>query len=474
MMMMRSLFYMILCCLVFQATVSGQSVNVKKFGARGDGKTDDAPAINRALKAAHDQKKGVYFPAGTYLCNTVDNSGYILKLDAGGLKGIRLRGDSNATRITTSLNRGSTLLYIWAWAPDHGMVIKNIFFENTHGLINAQTNAIFVAGTHGENFTNVRITGCRFDGFGNAISGQGVIGWTIDHNTFGAPRGHDNAKNDTEPAVYLWFGDNEGGYCRDIKITHNVADGYTGAGPINALVTKRAMDGFVYGTGYGFTITGNITRNFSEEHIALSPKSTIPDDTTQTLIANNHIDATIPAGSMDDNGAKKHLCNYGIRCDISNAVITNNEVLNYTYGIMVRGVEYPQVKIHSYQILGNKLYAAGDTANYDVESGISIQGNWDNRVRDVQLIGNQIHINKLKNFTVNGIVLYDMDKGLIQNNTFAASQQEKVQKTAIYYRRVGQILEKTNDVVGMKFRKIVTPADSVQIITDEPNEKNNE
>jgi len=46
--------------------------DVTKFGARGDGKTLDTPAINRAIEAATAAGGGtVHFPAGTYLCFSI-------------------------------------------------------------------------------------------------------------------------------------------------------------------------------------------------------------------------------------------------------------------------------------------------------------------------------------------------------------------------------------------------------------------
>ena len=42
--------------------------NVRAFGASGDGKTLDTPAINRAIQAAAVAGGTVYFPAGNYLC----------------------------------------------------------------------------------------------------------------------------------------------------------------------------------------------------------------------------------------------------------------------------------------------------------------------------------------------------------------------------------------------------------------------
>ncbi|HEY0266979.1 MAG TPA: glycosyl hydrolase family 28-related protein, partial [Rhizomicrobium sp.] len=50
-----------------QAARAADSYNVRDFGARGDGTTDDRAAINAALTAASAAGGGtVYFPAGTY------------------------------------------------------------------------------------------------------------------------------------------------------------------------------------------------------------------------------------------------------------------------------------------------------------------------------------------------------------------------------------------------------------------------
>jgi polygalacturonase len=47
--------------------------NVRAFGATGDGKTVDTPAINRAIEAVAAAGGGVLlFPAGTYLCFTIN------------------------------------------------------------------------------------------------------------------------------------------------------------------------------------------------------------------------------------------------------------------------------------------------------------------------------------------------------------------------------------------------------------------
>jgi hypothetical protein len=49
-------------------TASQEHLNVREFGAAGDGKTDDTKAIQRALDAAGEVRGAVLVPAGVYLC----------------------------------------------------------------------------------------------------------------------------------------------------------------------------------------------------------------------------------------------------------------------------------------------------------------------------------------------------------------------------------------------------------------------
>ena len=49
----------------------GAVFDVRTFGATGDGKTLDSPAINRAIEAAGARGGTVYFPAGVYACYSI-------------------------------------------------------------------------------------------------------------------------------------------------------------------------------------------------------------------------------------------------------------------------------------------------------------------------------------------------------------------------------------------------------------------
>lgn len=368
---------------------AGGTLNVRNFGATGNGVTDDTQAINTALKAAHDQQASLYFPSGTYLCNTPDVYSNIISVDAGGMQSLTIYGQDSTTILKTTLNISSVLFYLEATSPCSNLVIRNLNFQNTHALITGSTNGLFIMGTTAQNFTNLQTSNCYFSGFSLALCGMGITGWTVTQNYFGSPLGHDNAGNNSNPAVYLWCFDNSSGRCLNVSITNNTADGYTGTAPMSALVTHRPMDGFVYGTGYGFSVTGNTTRHFSEEHYVLQPKTSYSTDTSTALVSNNYLDCSLVSGITNSDGSP-HLTNYGIRCDISNAVITNNTMVNYTYGIILRAVEYPTITLHSYIITGNQLHSATDSVNYDVTAGILIETNA-NPITGIRVTDNDIY-----------------------------------------------------------------------------------
>ncbi|MFT4114696.1 glycoside hydrolase family 28 protein [Silvibacterium sp.] len=80
--------------------------NVRQFGASGDGKTVDSPAINRAIEAAAAAGGGtVFFPAGSYLCFSLRLKSHVhLSLAAGSAI---IAADSPKTGESTGYNGGT-------------------------------------------------------------------------------------------------------------------------------------------------------------------------------------------------------------------------------------------------------------------------------------------------------------------------------------------------------------------------------
>jgi hypothetical protein len=80
---------------------STTTLDVKQFGAIGDGKHDDAPAIQNAIDAAQKQRRALFVPAGQYLINatlTVRNSRHP---SYSGWSSLRLVGEGNLGQQST-------------------------------------------------------------------------------------------------------------------------------------------------------------------------------------------------------------------------------------------------------------------------------------------------------------------------------------------------------------------------------------
>lgn len=144
-------------------------INVKNFGARGDGKTDDTRAIQAAIEAApYNRLNTIYFPKGLYVLksytitsNYLEN--YILKMHSN----LSFKGDGNTSIIklgdhlfdTDDKNATAQLFY--------GTTVFNIRFSNLMVDMNGANNlcpasrvknqrAIFI--NHGNDVTIENVT----------------------------------------------------------------------------------------------------------------------------------------------------------------------------------------------------------------------------------------------------------------------------------------------------------------------------
>lgn len=184
------------------------TANVKNYGARGDGKTDDTYAIYRAILAVrkvtdknHNNANSVYFPPGKYVIGkyhpNVDVSGFTLKgLNANPPVSTLLLQDPNAqVRLT---NPKCQLLWLnitnagsqhkagvrFAAAPDSLVSIVNVSgfdegirCESTSNLtIQFLTANIpeYGTGIKAKYESSVSISDCKFVGPGNGETSWGI------------------------------------------------------------------------------------------------------------------------------------------------------------------------------------------------------------------------------------------------------------------------------------------------------------
>jgi hypothetical protein len=93
-------------------------LNVKNFGAKGDGVHDDSAAISTALASARAGDV-ISFPAGVYICNDVN---VVNK------SGLTLKGQGNSTTIKNGIASGATPLL--TFNTINGLTIQDLAFDN--------------------------------------------------------------------------------------------------------------------------------------------------------------------------------------------------------------------------------------------------------------------------------------------------------------------------------------------------------
>ncbi len=190
-------------------------LNVKDFGAKGDGVTDDTAAIQAALNAFPNGRRIIYLPNGTYL---VSNT---LSWSAG--TGI---GDDYKNTILQGQSESGAIIKLKDNAPG---------FTN----VNAPKSVIFTGPAPAQRFGN-SIRNLTVDtGAGNL----GAIGVQFNASNQGSIRN-----------VTIRSGDGQGVNGLDMNFTDEI-------GPL--LVKDVTVNGFQYGIRTGFTVNSQTLENIT-------------------------------------------------------------------------------------------------------------------------------------------------------------------------------------------------------------------
>jgi polygalacturonase len=228
---MKNTLIAILCILPFSWAI-GQTVNVRDYGAQGDGAANDSASFQQAIRDASSRGATLLVPAGTYLiANLLMYPGVKIKGE-GAASILRLSPSSTGAPRRSCLvydrsSSGVSLegLYLDAnGANNSGKNAFCVFTNLTPGAIHDLTftnctftgskgyGAVFLIGTAGS-IQNVRITGCRFFNTGSAgMHLRGVTGMVFSGNTLNSWAQLDPQN----PAVTF-----ESQECSAIRFTHN-------------------------------------------------------------------------------------------------------------------------------------------------------------------------------------------------------------------------------------------------------------
>jgi len=117
------------------------ALNVKKYGAVGNGVHDDSAAISAAILAADDGDV-VSFPPGTYICNDVNVTNK---------RNLTIQGKGEATIIRNGIPNGATPLL--TFTAVNGLTIRDLTFDNRSigaygGVRFYNTDNVLITQTH--------------------------------------------------------------------------------------------------------------------------------------------------------------------------------------------------------------------------------------------------------------------------------------------------------------------------------------
>lgn len=138
-----------------------RSVNVKRFGAKGDGTTDDTSSINTAIEFAKQNRRSVYFPSGEYLVSRVDDTEHCLILDH--IENMEVVFDD--AKIIGDIDISDGNIYILYILNCENVTIRNAQIDVTlYGGSEETVNirGIYVSGAGSqERLNNVNLDGCK-------------------------------------------------------------------------------------------------------------------------------------------------------------------------------------------------------------------------------------------------------------------------------------------------------------------------
>jgi polygalacturonase len=333
-------------------------INVKDYGAAGNGSTDDTIAINAAITAASG--KTLFFPDGTYIHQPLTLSSSIaFSLSPNAT--LRLKASSTATQITISASNvkilGGTIDGNSANNPSGqngifiGSGLSDIKIEGTIFLNHTQSN-ILTLGATGPNTLRVIVRNCVFNGAGNHAV---YFNWnTVDSEI-------SNSIFLSGSANAIWVGNSSTG----VKVWHNLITGYA----------RMGIE--IWGGSNGAKVLANTVRNVGSASNAFGISI---DSSTGSVVADNTVNLSSPGiGAV------------GIEIVLSdNCTVGNNVVENAAIGFTID-------QSNNVSTTGNRVIAFTGTAGILVGSSVaskSASGNalTGNRVTISQTTGSAIGI----------------------------------------------------------------------------------
>jgi len=429
----------------------GPWIDVRAYGAKGDGVTDDTAAVQAAYDAASAAGGAVYFPTGTYLLNgaiqadsayvgievTAGNVAFygngigksILKKGTSGeangnLHLIRLHGSAGSIITNVELigltldgdNKGQPSSIGTPWSYENNLI--DMEFAEHIRITGCEVKNCKNAGIYAEESAYVEISNCFFDSnfnmhiFGRQSTTNQTEHWNVHHNMF---------TGGSNTAVSITEGQN----C-------SIADNIFHDEDANAILCT--VDGLI--------LSGNVCRDCVKNPLVTEPVIGITKGSKYTIITNNLIygdsmDATISHGifvytgtGSGDTGPEDIIIKGNLIENVAkagiwvkgntaydrvglNAVVSDNVIRstgasgNFNYGIMVSDIHQAVVSNNVLRDAGERAIGiiADESIIYDcIVTGNTIEFHTDNGrpyrgiyINDGNVIGTVVAENAIRN-----------------------------------------------------------------------------
>ena len=225
-----------------ESMIAGSAIyiNVKEYGAKGDGTTDDTAAIQAAVNAVRGTGRStVYFPPGTYMIRgSYKNSGGVvlksnmdLLFDQATVKAIRTDSSSiGAIFLTAPMNDHTQTSYNGA----HDIRFVNMIFDS--GYVDQQPDTYATGNIGISHNQNIYFIGCKFIKALNThyVDVAGCFNVHFERCFFQGGYGDGSGSFEAinidwaTSAGFPMFGNPDGTPCRNVFITNCLFKSFTG------------------------------------------------------------------------------------------------------------------------------------------------------------------------------------------------------------------------------------------------------
>lgn len=273
--------------------------NVKAFGAKGDGTTNDTVAVQAAINASSI----VYFPPGTYLCGALTHTA---KTELRGVRGRSIIKAASTLTTAQALLSNSGAAYV-----DTDLRLDGLVFDGSNLGKNDASQTRLQALVRYTKASRVRVTRCHFRDYGYQLLGmrscRDVLVWSCEVSGAGY------AGTTANGGSAIWANQSDADLGRNIRV-------------VDCYVHDNEWHGLHIG-GMGAQVLNNTFENNKETHVfsTMQRGGANPALVTRDLVV---------SGNICRGLKRKDISAHGLELQCWGGLVSNNVVAECEHGVI--------------------------------------------------------------------------------------------------------------------------------------------